>query len=93
MSMGTVFHVIGWALFGLVVGVIARFLVPGKQPMSLLMTILLGVVGSFVGGGISWLIWGNPEGAYNPGGWIMSIVGAIILVLIYSRVVAARGAR
>jgi uncharacterized membrane protein YeaQ/YmgE (transglycosylase-associated protein family) len=61
--------------------------------MSLLMTILLGVVGSFVGGGISWLIWGDPEGTYNPGGWIMSIVGAIILVLIYSRVVAARGPR
>jgi uncharacterized membrane protein YeaQ/YmgE (transglycosylase-associated protein family) len=88
--MGTVFHIIGWALFGLIVGVIARFLVPGRQPMSLLMTVLLGVVGSFVGGGISWLIWGDPEGTYNPGGWIMSIVGAIILVLIYSRVVAAR---
>jgi uncharacterized membrane protein YeaQ/YmgE (transglycosylase-associated protein family) len=88
--MGTVFHIIGWALFGLIVGLIARFLVPGRQPMSLLMTTLLGVVGSFVGGGISWLIWGDPEGTYNPGGWIMSIVGAIILVLIYSRVVAAR---
>ena len=90
--MGTVFHIIGWALFGLIVGLIARFLVPGRQPMSLLMTILLGVVGSFVGGGISWLIWGSPEGTYNPGGWAMSIVGAIILVLIYTRVIAARGA-
>jgi uncharacterized membrane protein YeaQ/YmgE (transglycosylase-associated protein family) len=60
--MGTVFHIIGWAVFGLIVGAIARFLVPGKQPMSLLMTALLGVVGSLVGGGISWLIWGNPEG-------------------------------
>ena len=91
--MGTVFHLIGWALFGLVVGLLARFLVPGKQHMGWLMTILLGIAGSFVGGGISWLIWGNPEGNVNPGGWIMSIVGAIILVLIYSRVVAARGAR
>jgi uncharacterized membrane protein YeaQ/YmgE (transglycosylase-associated protein family) len=91
-TMGTVFHIIGWAVFGLIVGAIARFLVPGKQPMSWLMTALLGVVGSLVGGGISWLIWGNPEGTYNPGGWIMSILGAIIVVLIYTRVIAARGA-
>ena len=91
--MGTVFHIIGWLLFGLIVGAIARFLVRGKQPMSFLMTALLGIVGSLVGGGISWLIWGNPEGTYSPGGWIMSIVGAIIVVLIYVRVITARGAR
>jgi uncharacterized membrane protein YeaQ/YmgE (transglycosylase-associated protein family) len=89
--MGTVFHIIGWVLFGLIVGAIARFLVPGKQPMSLVMTALLGVVGSLLGGGISWLIWGNPEGTYHPGGWILSIVGAIIVVLIYTRVITARG--
>jgi uncharacterized membrane protein YeaQ/YmgE (transglycosylase-associated protein family) len=91
--MGTVFHIIGWLLFGLIVGVIARFLVPGKQHMSLLMTALLGIVGSFVGGGISWLIWGNPEGTYNPGGWIMSIVGAIIVVLVYAWAMKGRAAR
>jgi uncharacterized membrane protein YeaQ/YmgE (transglycosylase-associated protein family) len=89
--MGTVFHLIGWALFGLVVGLLARFLVPGKQHMGWLMTILLGIAGSFVGGGISWLIFGSPEGNYNPAGWIMSIVGAILLVLIYSRLARARG--
>ena len=88
--MGTVFHIIGWALFGLIVGLIARFLVPGKQPMSLLVTALLGIVGSLLGGGISWLIWGNPEGTYNPGGWIMSILGAILVLLIYSRTMAGR---
>ena len=88
--MGTVFHILGWALFGLIIGAIARFLLPGKQPMSWLMTALLGIVGSLVGGGISWLIWGNPEGTYNPGGWIMSIVGAILVVLLYSRLTAAR---
>ncbi|HTU16586.1 MAG TPA: GlsB/YeaQ/YmgE family stress response membrane protein [Gemmataceae bacterium] len=90
--MGTIFHILGWALFGLIVGAIARLLVPGKQAMSWLMTSLLGIVGSLVGGGISWLIWGNPEGTYNPGGWIMSILGAILVVLIYSRVTAGRAA-
>jgi uncharacterized membrane protein YeaQ/YmgE (transglycosylase-associated protein family) len=89
--MSTVFHVIGWALFGLIVGAIARLLVPGKQHMSWVMTALLGIVGSFVGGGISWLIFGSPEGNYNPGGWIMSIVGAIIVVVIYSRLARPRG--
>ena len=88
--MGTIFHILGWALFGLIVGAIARLLVPGKQSMSWLMTALLGIVGSLVGGGISWLIWGDPEGTYNPGGWIMSIIGAIIVVLIYSRATAGR---
>ena len=90
--MSTVFHIIGWLIFGLIVGAIARFLVPGKQPMSWLMTCLLGIVGSFVGGGISWLIWGNPEGTFNPAGWIMSIVGAIVVVLIYAWVIRRRGA-
>ena len=90
--MGTVFHILGWALSGLIIGAIARFLVPGKQPMSWLMTAVLGIVGSLLGGGISWLIWGDPEGTYNPGGWIMSIVGAIILVLIYAWVMKARRA-
>ena len=91
-TVGTIFHIIGWLLFGLIVGAIARFLVPGKQPMSLLMTALLGIVGSLLGGGISWLIWGNPEGTYNPGGWIMSIVGAIVVVLIYAWVIKGRAA-
>lgn len=88
--MGTIFHILGWALFGLIVGAIARLLVPDKQAMSWLMIALLGIVGSLVGGDISWLIWGNPEGTSSPGGWIMSIIGAILVVLIYSRMTAGR---
>jgi uncharacterized membrane protein YeaQ/YmgE (transglycosylase-associated protein family) len=90
--MVTIYHILGWLLFGLIIGAIARFLVRGKQPMSLLMTAPLGIVGSLLGGGISWLIWGNLEGNYNPTGWVMSIVGAIIVVLIYARMTTARGA-
>src|SRR3954467_8959881 len=72
---------ISWAVFGLVIGAIARFLYPGRQPMSLLMTMLLGIVGSFVGGFISWMFGFRPEeGAFRDAGWIMSIVGAIIVV-------------
>jgi len=83
--MATVYLVISWIVFGGIVGAIARFLVPGQQSMSILMTILLGIAGSFVGGAISWLIFGTPTGNINPAGWIMSIVGAIIVVLLYVR--------
>jgi uncharacterized membrane protein YeaQ/YmgE (transglycosylase-associated protein family) len=87
-----IYSIISWLVFGLIVGAIARLLVPGKQDMHWVATILLGVVGSFVGGGISWLIFGSPDDAVNPAGWIFSIIGAIILVLVYSRVVASRTA-
>ena len=81
--MNTIGTMISWAVFGLVIGAIARFLYPGKQSMSLLMTMVLGIVGSFVGGLISWLMGFNPEaGAFRGAGWIMSIVGALIVVWV-----------
>ena len=84
------FNIIGWAIFGLIVGAIARFLLPGKQSMSIWMTMLLGVVGSFVGGGLAYLIFGSGQGAFQASGWILSILGAIIALLIYSSVASKR---
>jgi uncharacterized membrane protein YeaQ/YmgE (transglycosylase-associated protein family) len=73
--------IISWAVFGLVIGAIARFLYPGSQPMSLLATMLLGIAGSLVGGLISWALGFDPEaGPFRGAGWIMSIVGALIVV-------------
>lgn len=72
---------LSWAVFGLVVGAIARAVYPGRQPMSFMMTMVLGIVGSFVGGFISYLFGFHPEeGAFRGAHWIMSIVGAIIVV-------------
>jgi uncharacterized membrane protein YeaQ/YmgE (transglycosylase-associated protein family) len=72
---------ISWAIFGLVIGAIARLLYPGPQPMSLLTTMLLGVAGSFVGGLISWAFGFRSElGPFRGSGWIMSVVGALIVV-------------
>lgn len=88
--MGTVTSVISWLVFGLVVGAIARLLMPGRQDMSWFATALLGIVGSVIGGVASFLIFGNPEGKINPAGWIMSVIGAIVVVLIYGRL-KARG--
>lgn len=89
--MGTVLNVLGWIVFGLIAGAVARFVLPGKQTMSMLMTIVLGVAGSFVGGGLSYLLFGAGEGGFQPSGWIMSIVGAVILLLIYSAVKSRKG--
>jgi uncharacterized membrane protein YeaQ/YmgE (transglycosylase-associated protein family) len=72
-----------WAVFGLIVGAIARLLYPGKQTMGLLATMLLGIVGSLVGGFLSWIVTGGPGEPFHAAGWIMSIVGAVIVVWIY----------
>jgi uncharacterized membrane protein YeaQ/YmgE (transglycosylase-associated protein family) len=87
---------IGFILYlvivGLIAGFLARALVPGPDPMSVGQTILLGIVGSFVGGFIGWLLFGadTADGALQPSGVIGSIVGAVIALLVYRRV-AGRG--
>ena len=76
---------ISWTIFGLIVGCLARMMVPGRQSMGWIATILVGVFGSYVGGGISWMLFGTPDNTIYPAGWLMSIVGGIIVVLIYVR--------
>ncbi|MDZ4819659.1 MAG: GlsB/YeaQ/YmgE family stress response membrane protein [Planctomycetota bacterium] len=72
--------VISWAVFGLVVGWIARLLYPGPQALSLFKTMLLGIIGSFVGGFIVYLFRGAPDHPFEGAGWIMSIIGSILVV-------------
>lgn len=80
-----IWNALSWLVFGLIVGVIARFLLPGRQQMSLLVTAIVGIAGSFVGGGLSWLLFGGREGAVSPAGLIMSTVGAIVVLLLYGK--------
>jgi uncharacterized membrane protein YeaQ/YmgE (transglycosylase-associated protein family) len=76
-----VWEILSWILFGLIVGLIARALYPGAQKMSLPSTIALGIAGSVVGGLIARLVSGEPvRGAFEGAGWILSIVGALIVV-------------
>lgn len=77
--------VISWIIFGLIVGAIARLLMPGRQNMGWVMTIILGIVGSFAGGALSTVIFAPAEGVVRPSGWIMSIIGALIVLFVYSR--------
>lgn len=77
-------YIITLLIVGLIAGFLARALVPGRQSMSIAATIVLGIVGSFVGGFIASLFRsGGDRFAFNPAGIIMSIVGAIVVLLIY----------
>jgi uncharacterized membrane protein YeaQ/YmgE (transglycosylase-associated protein family) len=73
-----------WLVFGAVVGIIARFLVPGADPMGWVGTIVLGIVGSFVGGFLAQLVFqGNASIPPPTAGWIGSIIGAIVVLLLW----------
>jgi len=73
--------VLGWVVFGLIVGALAKLLMPGRDPGGFLITILLGIAGALVGGFV-----GRAIGLYGPGepaGFIMATIGAILLLWIY----------
>jgi len=77
---------------GLIAGALARLLVPGRQDLSILMTIVLGIIGSFVGGFLGYLIFGRDSGSgfLQPAGLIGSVIGAVIVLLIWTRVGSRR---
>jgi uncharacterized membrane protein YeaQ/YmgE (transglycosylase-associated protein family) len=74
-----------WLIVGLVAGALARLLIPGSQPMSVLLTMVLGLVGSVVGGLISSAVFGYnaTDPGFHTGGLIMSTVGALIVLGVY----------
>jgi uncharacterized membrane protein YeaQ/YmgE (transglycosylase-associated protein family) len=75
--------IIGWIVFGLIVGIVAKLLMPGKDPGGFIITILLGVAGAVLGGLI-----GQMLGLYGPGepaGFIMSVIGAVLLLFLYRK--------
>jgi uncharacterized membrane protein YeaQ/YmgE (transglycosylase-associated protein family) len=75
--------ILGWILFGLIVGVIAKFIMPGKDPGGIVVTILLGIAGALVAGFL-----GQLAGFYAAGdaaGLIMSVFGAVLLLFAYRK--------
>ena len=80
-------HIIGQILFGLVVGIIAKLLMPGRDPGGIIVTALIGMAGALVGTFLGRALWGPAYAA----GWIMSILGAVALLALY-RVFAGRRA-
>jgi uncharacterized membrane protein YeaQ/YmgE (transglycosylase-associated protein family) len=80
--------VLSWIVFGLIVGVVAKLLMPGRDPGGIIITMLLGIIGAVVGGFL-----GRALGFYGPNqaaGFLMSVVGAVVLLALY-RMVARRG--
>lgn len=76
------FSLLIWVVFGLIVGLIAKAIHPGSSPAGCLSTIGIGVGGSFVGGGINWIL-GFGNHPFAPSGFLMSILGGIICCIIW----------
>jgi len=80
--------ILGWAIFGLIVGAIAKLIMPGKDPGGIIVTMLLGVAGALIGGYL-----GQAMGWYGPGeaaGFIVSVIGAIVLLALYRMLFAKK---
>jgi uncharacterized membrane protein YeaQ/YmgE (transglycosylase-associated protein family) len=80
--------ILSWIVFGLVVGIIAKLLTPGRDPGGFIVTMMLGIAGALVGGFL-----GRAMGFYDANesaGWLMSIAGAVILLLLYRVAVRRR---
>ena len=70
-------------ILGLVIGVVAKLLMPGKDPGGFIVTALLGIAGMFVGGWLSGMIFGTPTTGFAPSGFIGGTIGSLILLVIY----------
>jgi len=80
--------ILGWILFGLIVGALAKLVMPGRDPGGIIVTMLLGIAGAVIGGFI-----GRALGFYGPGeaaGWVMSFLGAVVLLAIYRMFIGRR---
>ena len=80
--------ILGWIVFGLVVGALAKLVMPGRDPGGIIVTILLGIVGAVLGGFL-----GQALGLYgpnDPAGFVMSLLGAILLLAIYRMTIGGR---
>jgi uncharacterized membrane protein YeaQ/YmgE (transglycosylase-associated protein family) len=84
---------IGMAIIGLIAGALARAIVPGRDPMGCLMTMLLGIGGSFVGGFLASLLFDSEPAQLQPVGLIGSVIGAIILLLVWRQFSGGRAGR
>jgi uncharacterized membrane protein YeaQ/YmgE (transglycosylase-associated protein family) len=82
------FSIVGWIIFGLIIGALAKLVMPGRDPGGIIVTIVLGIVGALLGG---WL--GRAIGLYGPdeaAGFVMALLGALILLGLYRLLVARR---
>ncbi|RKR04230.1 putative membrane protein YeaQ/YmgE (transglycosylase-associated protein family) [Kushneria sinocarnis] len=75
--------IIAWIIFGLIAGAIAKFLMPGKDPGGIIVTIIIGIVGALLGGWIGTALGFGGVSGFNFGSFVIAILGAIILLFLY----------
>jgi len=75
--------IFSWIIMGLIVGVLAKFIMPGKDPGGLIVTILLGIAGAFVGGFLGTALGLGPVTGFNMGSILLATGGAIVLLVLY----------
>ena len=83
--------VLGWIVFGLIVGALAKLVMPGRDPGGIIVTMLIGIAGALLGGFL-----GRAMGLYGPGeaaGFLMSFLGAVILLMLYRMMARRRALR
>jgi uncharacterized membrane protein YeaQ/YmgE (transglycosylase-associated protein family) len=83
-----ILHIIWMIIVGFIVGALARWIYPGAVTLGFWATALIGVIGSLVGGVIGSVLWRSPDGKFHPAGWILSVVGALLVLWIYLTYIA-----
>ncbi|MED5388231.1 MAG: GlsB/YeaQ/YmgE family stress response membrane protein [Pseudomonadota bacterium] len=78
--------ILSWIVFGLIAGIIAKWIMPGKDPGGFIITILLGIAGAFVGGWLGSLVGMGSMGSFSLGSFVTAIVGALVLLALYRMV-------
>ncbi len=75
--------ILSWIIFGLIAGIIAKFIMPGKDGGGFIITVILGIVGAVVGGYISTFLGHGRVDGFNLGSFVVAVVGAIVVLWIY----------
>ncbi len=83
--------ILSWILLGLIVGLLAKWIMPGRDPGGIIVTMLLGIAGALVGGAIASLIGLGTVTGINIGSIIIAVLGAILILALYRRFTASRG--
>lgn len=82
--------IITWIIFGLIAGAIAKWISPGKDPGGWIVTIIIGILGAFVGGGIGTFIFNRDVEGFDPISMLLAVGGAVLLLFIYKAVMGRR---
>ena len=78
--------ILSWIIFGLIAGIIAKWIMPGKENVGIIITIILGIVGAVVGGYISTFFGFGKVDGFNFGSFVVAVIGAIVVLYIYNKV-------